>query len=426
MSRTRLALYIRKRYDKYLALLKKLKPPSTMAQGRLNMPEMPRRSMSPSEQKNARKSILSQWFLVYVVKTVSLVALYYLFSIGLTFYQKKFIQFFDFPLTIVTGHFAIKFLLAAAVRYAWCWSSGQNRSTISCMTSITRIAPAGMAAALDIGMSNWSLAFITISLYTMTKSSTIVFILIFALLLKLEKFRWSLLAVVTLISVGLFLFTFESTQFHAFGFSLVLGASVLSGIRWTLSQVLMQKEDFGLSNPVDMIFHIQPWMFVTLLPLAIVFEGKSFLQSEAFLTREETVRTVLLIAGGGIAGFLMEVSEYVLLTHTSSITLSVAGISKEICQFVLAYEFYGDRISPLNFVGLVICMSGVIVHVVSKLIQQNRKLAALEAAIVSTPVVGKDTTSVALLSPGSLDEWDGLEEIDLSSDIQKSDSFMVA
>ena len=92
----------------------------------------------------------------------------------------------------------------------------------------------------------------------------------------------------------------------------------------------------------------------------------------------------------------------------------------------MAYEFYGDRITPLNFVGLVVCMSGVVVHVVAKLIEQNRKLAVLEAAIVSTPTVGKDTTSVALLSPETLDEWDGLDEIDLSSDIQKSDSYMVA
>lgn len=29
----------------------------------------------------------------------------------------------------------------------------------------------------------------------------------------------------------------------------------------------------GLSNPVDMIYHVQPWMVIGLLPLAAVFEG---------------------------------------------------------------------------------------------------------------------------------------------------------
>lgn len=41
------------------------------------------------------------------------------------------------------------------------------------------------------------------------------------------------------------MFTFESTQFNLEGFSMVLMASFLGGIRWTLTQVLMQKADLG-------------------------------------------------------------------------------------------------------------------------------------------------------------------------------------
>jgi solute carrier family 35 protein C2 len=35
----------------------------------------------------------------------------------------------------------------------------------------------------------------------------------------------------------------------------------------------MQKSNMGLSNPIDMIFHIQPIMIVALLPFALGFEG---------------------------------------------------------------------------------------------------------------------------------------------------------
>ena len=49
--------------------------------------------------------------------------------------------------------------------------------------------------------------------------------------------------------------------------------SFLSGIRWTVSQLIMQKSSLGLSNPVDMVFHVQPVMIVTLLPFAVGFEG---------------------------------------------------------------------------------------------------------------------------------------------------------
>ena len=43
------------------------------------------------------------------------------------------------------------------------------------------------------------------------------------------------------------MFTFESTQFNLFGFMLAFSASVISGLRWTLSQIVLQKEGLGKS-----------------------------------------------------------------------------------------------------------------------------------------------------------------------------------
>jgi solute carrier family 35, member C2 len=38
--------------------------------------------------------------------------------------------------------------------------------------------------------------------------------------------------------------------------------------------MVMQRSESGLSNPIDMMYHIQPWMIVTIVPFAIAFEGK--------------------------------------------------------------------------------------------------------------------------------------------------------
>lgn len=38
----------------------------------------------------------------------------------------------------------------------------------------------------------------------------------------------------------------------------------------------MQKSKLGLENPIDMVYHVQPWMIVPILPLAIGFEGRNF------------------------------------------------------------------------------------------------------------------------------------------------------
>lgn len=78
-----------------------------------------------------------------------------------------------------------------------------------------------------------------------------------------------------MISIGLFLFTYEATEFNVFGFALLLFASVSSGVRWTCTQMLLQKSKMGMKNPIDMIYHMQPWMIASILPFAVFEEGNN-------------------------------------------------------------------------------------------------------------------------------------------------------
>nr|XP_009498941.1 PREDICTED: solute carrier family 35 member C2 [Phalacrocorax carbo] len=199
----------------------------------------------------------------------------------------------------------------------------------------------------------------------MTKSSAILFILLFSLLFKLEEVRVTLLLVVLLIAGGLFMFTYKSTQFNAQGFVLVLCASFLGGIRWTLTQILMQKADLGLQNPIDIMFHLQPLMFLGLFPLFVVFEGLPLSISEK-LFPGMLFSLVGKLFLGGILAFGLGFSEFLLVSRTSSLTLSIAGIFKEICILFLATRLLGDRLSLLNWLGFAVCLSGISLHVILK------------------------------------------------------------
>lgn len=74
----------------------------------------------------------------------------------------------------------------------------------------------------------------------------------------------------------------------------------------------------------------------------------------------------LRITIGAILAFGMEVSEFLVLGRTSSLTLSVTGILKEICQLILAVETKGDRLSFVNVIGLILCLCGIGCHVAHK------------------------------------------------------------
>uniref|UniRef100_A0A8B9ZUX3 Solute carrier family 35 member C2 n=1 Tax=Anas zonorhyncha TaxID=75864 RepID=A0A8B9ZUX3_9AVES len=235
-----------------------------------------------------------------------------------------------------------------------------------------------LSTSLDIGLSNWSFLYVTVSLYTMTKSSAILFILLFSLLFKLEEMRVALVLVVLLIAGGLFMFTYKSTQFNTQGFVLVLCASFLGGVRWTLTQILMQKAELGLQNPIDIMFHLQPLMFLVLFPLFAVFEGLPLSISEKLFHFHEAGMLLCLVGKlflGGILAFGLGFSEFLLVSRTSSLTLSIAGIFKEICVLFLATHLLGDHLSLLNWLGFAVCLSGISLHVILKAINAKGEKA---------------------------------------------------
>ncbi|THD22852.1 Solute carrier [Fasciola hepatica] len=320
--------------------------------------------------------------MLIIVKTIMLTVLFYCFSISLTFFNNRCIKIFPYPLSITFMHLCSKFILAWISRSLLIWYSGTKRTEMPWPRYVRMVALAGTSSALDIGFSNWSFEFITVSLYTMTKSTSIIFILLFSLVFRLERQRISLVFVVILIASGLFMFSYEAAQFNLVGFCLVLFASFLSGIRWTTAQLLSQKKEWGLSHPIDMIYHTQPWMALAILPLSLYIESTELVTSKTLFRSTDVgqlLGDILYLSVGGLLAFGLECSEYLVVATASGLTLSVAGIFKEVCTLYLAAKFNGDQISPINMLGFIVCISGILLHLFVKTMDyeiQSQKIAA--------------------------------------------------
>ncbi|KAK7791723.1 hypothetical protein R5R35_009372 [Gryllus longicercus] len=369
-----------------------------------------------SEQKQVDQSVpLVNTFSV-ICRSLSCIILYLVLSIGIVFYQRWILMDLQFPLSMVLCHLTVKFILAGLCRNIWECCTSKERIVLQWGSYIKNIGLTGIAGGIDIGLSNWGLHLITVSLYTMTKSTAIIFILIFTLIFRLEKKSWSLIFVVLMISVGLFLTTYKATEFNLEGFLLILGASFASGLRWTLAQLMMQKSKLGLSNPLDMLYHMQPWMMWPLLPLAIAFEATPLITScRVFRYAEfhvilETIGKVLL---GSVVAFAMEVAEFLVVSYTSSLTLSVAGVCKDIFTLILAVEWAGDPMNLMKLFGLVLCLSGISCHSYQKAIDMRRNQKNITAEVtedqcdVNIPLLTKASLSEALIP-----EWDNDESDD--------------
>ena len=81
---------------------------------------------------------------------------------------------------------------------------------------------------------------ISLSFYTMCKSSAPLFLLLCAFLWRIEKPTWGLAGIVVVISTGLVMLVDGEVEFNLLGFFLVMSAAAMSGVRWTITQILVQ------------------------------------------------------------------------------------------------------------------------------------------------------------------------------------------
>uniref|UniRef100_A0A0A9BSA9 Sugar phosphate transporter domain-containing protein n=1 Tax=Arundo donax TaxID=35708 RepID=A0A0A9BSA9_ARUDO len=103
-----------------------------------------------------------------------------------------------------------------------------------------RVVPTALGTALDINLSNASLVFISVTFATMCKSASPIFLLLFAFAFRLESPSIKLLGIIVVISIGVLLTVSKETDFDFWGFIFVTLAAVMSGFRWSMTQILLQ------------------------------------------------------------------------------------------------------------------------------------------------------------------------------------------
>ena len=225
---------------------------------------------------------------------------------------------------------------------------------------LTRLVLCGVTTSLDIGLGNTSLRYITLTFYTMCKSSVLIWVLLFAFLFRLESPSWKLIAIIFTMTVGVLMMVFGETAFHPLGFALAISASFFSGFRWALTQILLLRHP-ATSNPFASIFLLSPIMFVSLFLLALFSEGFSAVVASVIAL--SSTYTPLSAAGlllfPGTLAFCMIASEYTLLQRTNVVTLSICGIFKEVVTIIAAEAVFHDYMTVVNFLGLLVTIASI-------------------------------------------------------------------
>jgi solute carrier family 35 protein C2 len=240
--------------------------------------------------------------------------------------------------------------------------------------------PCGLVTSGDIGLSNLSLVSISISFYTMIKSSTPVFVLGWAYIFGIERITWTLVTVVLIIAAGEFLTVAGEAEFDVAGFLMCLGASVLSGARWTLVQLKLQSLEPKLKTTIATMRLLAPSMFISMILVSIIveqpwtkFDGTSF---------EQALGMVGLGLFGAFFAIAMILCEFYLIMHASAIVLMIGGVIKEMITIFVGVTVFGDALNATNVMGCLVVFGGVVVYKISYHLDSMAKDQTLESLSV--------------------------------------------
>ena len=225
------------------------------------------------------------------------------------------------------------------------------------------VLPIGLCVGFEIGCSNIALELLSVSFGTILKGSTPVFTFVWALCFGLEVFSLYTMCALLTIAIGIALASLgEGREFQALGFGLALFSNVLSGLRWAMTHRLLKggddEEDDKLS-PLTATLYTSPATVLTILPIALAVEAKSIWNDSTLTEGAEPFLVVAMLTGIATLVFCVIMSEYWLVNATSSLTLSVAGIFKEMLTIGGGLFFFSEHVDMLNVVGFFVCQIGI-------------------------------------------------------------------
>lgn len=116
----------------------------------------------------------------------------------------------------------------------------------------------------------------------------------------------------------------------------------------------------GLKHPLTFMSYVTPVMAVATALFSLMMDPwRDFNRSIYFDNSWHIIRSCLLMVIGGSLAFLMVLTEYILVSTTSAVTVTIAGVLKEAVTIVVAVFYFHDPFTLLKGIGLIIILVGV-------------------------------------------------------------------
>ncbi|KAK4537518.1 hypothetical protein CDCA_CDCA12G3543 [Cyanidium caldarium] len=205
--------------------------------------------------------------------------------------------------------------------------------------------------------SNLSLQYNSVAFYQLMKHLSTPVVIFIEVFFYHQKFEWALVRSLLVMVVGMIVTFATDFNLNVLGTLYALASVAASGCYAVWAGSLQRELD---ADPLQLQLYVAPMVAAMIAPLAL-FTDVWGAQSDAnLLVYPFTVERARLLLSSGAVALCVNVSVFMVIGYTSSVTYCVVGIAKTGTIILADFLFFGRPLEWVNFCGILVALVGVV------------------------------------------------------------------
>ncbi|CAL5187220.1 unnamed protein product [Lathyrus oleraceus] len=217
----------------------------------------------------------------------------------------------------------------------------------------TSVVPIGAMFAMTLWLGNTAYLYISVAFAQMLKAIMPVAVFVLGVAVGLEVMSCKMLLIMSLISFGVLVASYGEININWVGVVYQMGGVVGEALRLIFMEIFVKRKGLKL-NPISVMYYVSPCSALCLF-LPWIFLERSKMDDHGTWN----FPPVLLILNC-LCTFALNLSVFLVITHTSALTIRVAGVVKDWVVVLLSAALFADtKLTTINLFGYGIAIAGV-------------------------------------------------------------------
>lgn len=312
------------------------------------------------------KKVVNEGFITY-----SYILLYIILSSGQIFFNKWVLSSkeinFPYPLALTLLHMVFSSVLCFLVTKVFKIMKVEDGMTLDIY--MTSVIPIGAMFAMTLWLGNTAYLYISVSFAQMLKAVMPVAVFILGVAAGLEMMSCRMLLIMSVISIGVLIASYGEISISWIGVVYQMGGVVGEALRLIFMEILVKRKGLKL-NPITLMYYVSPCSALCLLIPWIFLEKPKM--DEAAWNFQPIVLTL-----NSLCTFALNLSVFLVISHTSALTIRVAGVVKDwVVVLLSALLFVDTKLTLINLLGYAIAIGGVVAYNNHKLMKEASRVSS--------------------------------------------------